>query len=35
MRGNRLEITADVDADGLEKLQAMLEKYAEILKMMN
>ena len=35
MRGNRLEITADVDAAGLEKLQAMLTKYAEILKMMN
>jgi hypothetical protein len=35
MRGDRLEITADVDAKGLEKLRAMLEKYAEILKMMN
>jgi hypothetical protein len=35
MRGDRLEITADVDAAGLEKLQAMLAKYAEILKLMS
>jgi hypothetical protein len=30
---NRLQITADVDVAGLEKLEKMLAKYKEILKM--
>jgi hypothetical protein len=34
MNGNRLDIQASVDLDGLEKLEAMLAKYKEILKMM-
>jgi hypothetical protein len=29
--GNRLEIKANVDADGLAKLKQMLDKYEEIL----
>lgn len=33
-RGNRLEITADVDLEGLEQLKAILGKYEEILKML-
>jgi hypothetical protein len=32
--GKRLQITADVDAEGLTNLQEMLSKYAEILKML-
>ena len=33
--GNRLEITANVDADGLAKLKDILGKYEEILKIVN
>jgi hypothetical protein len=33
--GNRLQITADVDAVGLSKLQEVLSKYSEILKLLN
>jgi hypothetical protein len=32
LASNRLQITADVDAAGLEKLEKMLAKYKEILK---
>ena len=32
--GHRLQITADVDDKGLEKLEQMLAKYKEILKML-
>jgi hypothetical protein len=32
---DRLQITADVDAAGLEKLKDVLEKYTEILKLMS
>jgi hypothetical protein len=35
MRGKRLEIMANVDAEGLKTLREMLEKYEEILKLMN
>ena len=31
----RLQITADVDAEGLKKLQNLLAKYAEVLALMN
>jgi hypothetical protein len=34
MNGNRLDIQASVDLDGLKKLQTMLEKYQGILEMM-
>lgn len=33
MRGNRLQITADVDAVGLQTLKDMIGKYEEILKL--
>jgi hypothetical protein len=33
--GGRLQITADVDAAGLKKLQTLLSKYEEILTLMN
>jgi hypothetical protein len=33
LAANRLQITADVDVAGLEKLEKMLAKYKEILKM--
>lgn len=33
--GGRLQITADVDAEGIEKLENMLAKYKEILGMLN
>jgi hypothetical protein len=33
LAANRLQITADVDAAGLEKLEKMLAKYKEILKL--
>jgi hypothetical protein len=33
--GGRLQITADVDATGIEKLESILAKYKEILKLMN
>ena len=33
--GKRLQITADVDAEGLKKLKELLNKYEEILKIMN
>jgi hypothetical protein len=35
MRGNRLEIMANVDAKGLETLRETLAKYEEILKLLN
>lgn len=31
LRGNRLEISADVDLAGLQKLKQILTKYEEIL----
>jgi hypothetical protein len=34
MNGNRLDIQASVDLEGLKKLKAMLEKYEGILEMM-
>lgn len=34
LRGNRLQITADVDAAGLTKLKDVLAKYDEILKLL-
>jgi hypothetical protein len=34
LRGNRLQITADVDAAGLAKLKDVLAKYEEILKLL-
>ena len=34
LRGNRLQITADVDAAGLGKLKDVLTKYEEILKLL-
>ncbi len=34
MNGNRLEIQASVDLEGLKKLQTMLSKYQGILEMM-
>jgi hypothetical protein len=33
LAAKRLQITADVDAAGLEKLEKMLAKYKEILKL--
>lgn len=33
--GNRLQITADVDASGLATLTEMIAKYQEILKLLN
>jgi hypothetical protein len=33
LAANRLQITADVDVDGPEKLEKMLAKYKEILKL--
>jgi hypothetical protein len=33
--GKRLQITADVDVDGLKKLKDLLGKYEEILNMLN
>jgi hypothetical protein len=34
MNGNRLDIQASVDLEGLKKLRTMLEKYQGILEMM-
>jgi hypothetical protein len=34
LASDRLQITADVDDKGLEKLEQMLAKYKEILKML-
>ena len=34
LTGNRLQITADVDKEGLETLKKMLDKYDDILKML-
>jgi hypothetical protein len=34
MNGNRLDIQASVDLEGLKKLQEMLSKYQGILEMM-
>jgi len=34
MNGDRLDIQASVDLEGLEKLEQMLAKYKEILKML-
>ncbi len=33
-KGNQLQITATVDAAGIEKLKAVLDKYGEILKLL-
>ena len=33
--GKRLQITADVDAEGLKKLKELLTKYEEILKLLS
>lgn len=33
--GGRLQITADVDVEGIEKLESVLAKYREILKLLN
>jgi hypothetical protein len=33
--GGRLQITADVDAEGIQKLREVLQKYEEILKLLN
>ena len=33
LKGNRLQINATVDAEGLERLKQMLDKYTEILKL--
>jgi hypothetical protein len=35
LTGKRLQITADVDKDGLVTLKQMLDKYAEILNLLN
>lgn len=35
LRGNRLEITADVDRAGLERLKEVLGKYEEILNIID
>jgi len=35
LRGNRLEISADVDREGLQKLKAILSKYEEILALID
>jgi hypothetical protein len=34
LASNRLQITADVDAKGLDKLEQILVAYKEILKML-
>lgn len=34
MNGDRLDIQASVDLEGLKKLRTMLEKYQSILEMM-
>jgi hypothetical protein len=34
LQGNRLKINASVDADGIARLKQMLEKYEEILKLL-
>lgn len=34
LSGHRLQITADVDAEGLQRLKKILEKYDEILKLL-
>lgn len=34
MNGDRLDIQASVDLEGLKKLRAMLEKYQSILEML-
>jgi hypothetical protein len=34
MNGDRLDIQASVDLEGLKKLQVMLQKYQGILEMM-
>jgi hypothetical protein len=35
LRGNRLQITADVDTVGLQTLKEMIGKYEEILKLVS
>jgi hypothetical protein len=32
--GNRLQITADVDSEGLAKLKKVLDQYEQILKLL-
>jgi hypothetical protein len=34
LQGNRLKINATVDADGIGRLKQMLNKYQEILKLL-
>lgn len=34
LTGNRLQITADVDADGIKKLRDVLTKHEEILQLL-
>jgi hypothetical protein len=34
LQGHRLKINATVDADGLVRLKQMLDKYEEILKLL-
>ena len=34
LQGNRLKISATVDAEGLAKLKQVLDKYEEILKLL-
>jgi hypothetical protein len=34
LQGNRLKINATVDADGIARLKQMLDKYVEILKLL-
>jgi len=33
-KGNRLQISATVDADGIERLKQVLDKYYEVLKLL-
>lgn len=35
MSGQRLQITADVDLEGVAKLKLALEKYEELLKLLS
>src|SRR5262245_39416971 len=35
MTGGRLQITADVDLEGIKTLKAVLDKYEEVPKLMN
>jgi hypothetical protein len=35
MTGGRLQITADVDLEGIKTLKQVLAKYEEVLKLVN